>query len=91
MSFLWSYKYWLAMPVVEIQRRLRCTIVPFTCAHFVILTKEIIDPNRSVITGKLFLLNADMVDLKIYWAFIYQLKYSAACDNKLLWMVVFII
>lgn len=54
------------MPVVEIQRRLRGTIVPFTCAHFVILAKEIIDPNRSVITGKLFLLNADMVDLKIY-------------------------
>ena len=54
------------MPVVEIQRRLRGTIVPFTCAHFVILTKEIIDPNRSVITGKFLLLNADMVDLKIY-------------------------
>ena len=79
------------MPVVEIQRRLRGTIVPFTCAHFIILAKEIINPNRSVITGKFFLLNADMIDLKIYWAFVYQLKYSAACDNKLLWMVVFII
>lgn len=58
------------MPVVEIEWRLRGTIVPFTSTHLIVLTEEIIDPNRSIFTGELFLLDADMINFKVYGSFV---------------------